>query len=590
MKKSIFMFVGLLTAMAVKSQIATWLIPPAYDMISMGLGADVFIASNGDNKTVWTFDGRQIGSTSDQLFGFSDERAVVVKPGSSVLTGAFALNGSFIPITGYQLSHAYPKYSSGYLLVQDNRFFYFVDKRGKVIQEKPWVTAYPFQNGYAACNTYQNMQKRKNPYWVLLNPKLQPVPLLYNGRAFSPDDISFASSVNDEGKAVVVAKDRVYWFEGKTATLQPLYADELETNPRNQARIDGEIAQSLFQDSDTSSVLMVRCGKAGQMSIRFDRLMAPVAFGNGSNARAFHKKTEQERTVTSPLKYRQENGKFGLNWEADEVLPPQFDRILMCIDNKAVVRLGGKYGLLKVSKDEKFRLTMNKGNDLAFRHARAESTIRVDMPASVPAEKTNIVIAPETGCVIDNTSKEMKNTTFGNYVQCNCSLRIPASLTDEVSQHTYPFHVVYDGLLSPAIPVKINAWYYRYLSVNINEAESSISQGNLSFTFNIEADHLPGEAVYPVTADLVSDSLHYDLEKLSETRYKCKVYGLPEGQNNVVVRIQEQGCPPTFCPFEVTYTKAAAKAANKGAGRGGLTIRKKKEPAQKPATTPHLEI
>lgn len=588
MKKSIFLFVGLLTAMAVKAQMATWMIRPAYDRIDIGVGADVFIAYAGDNKTIWSFDGRQLGTTADQLFRYSDQRAVTVKPNSSVLTGAFDLNGKFIPINGYNLSRAYPRYSCGYLLVQNDRYFYFVDTNGRVFDQQPYVEAYPFQNGYAACNTFENMQKRKNPYWLLLNNKLKPVVLTYNGRAVDATDVSFASSVNDENKGIVVVKDRVYYFDGKTTTLQPLFASEEETNLKLQARIGDNIGQSLFQDTDSTSVLVAHCGKAGQISIRFNSIMVPTAIVSGEHVRTFNKNVEKERTVTSPLKYRQENGKYGLYWEGEEMLPPQFEFLLYCIDNKAVVRVGGKYGMLAVAKDEKFRLTMNKGNNIAFRHQKVETTVRVDMPAKISAEKANIVIHPDAGCIIDNTSREMKNTSFGNYVQYNCSLTIPAKLTDEVSDITYPFHVVYDGLMSPAIPLTVKGWYYRYLTVNINEAESSITQGNLAFTFSIGADMLPGESPYPVTADLVSDSLRYDIEKLSETRYKCKVYNLPEGQNNVVVRIQEQGCPPTFYPFEVTYTKPAAKAAARGGGKSGLVIRKKKEPVR--PVTPHLDI
>ena len=109
MKKSIFLFVGLVAAMAAKAQMATWMIRPAYDRIDIGVGADVFIAYLGDNKTIWSFDGRQLGTTADQLFRYSDQRAVTVKPNSSVLTGAFDLNGKFIPINGYKLSRAYPR-------------------------------------------------------------------------------------------------------------------------------------------------------------------------------------------------------------------------------------------------------------------------------------------------------------------------------------------------------------------------------------------------------------------------------------------------------------------------------------------------
>jgi len=81
------------------------------------------------------------------------------------------------------------------------------------------------------------------------------------------------------------------------------------------------------------------------------------------------------------------------------------------------------------------------------------------------------------------------------------------------------------------------------------------------------------------------------LEKISETRYKCKVLALREGTNNIVVQILEQGCPPAAFPFEVTYTRPSAKGRNKSGGKEDVVIKKKTRKAGAATTpTPHLEI
>jgi len=68
---------------------------------------------------------------------------------------------------------------------------------------------------------------------------------------------------------------------------------------------------------------------------------------------------------------------------------------------------------------------------------------------------------------------------------------------------------------------------------------------------------------------------------IRETRYKCELFALAEGINNVNVNILEDGCPPSVFPFEITYVKPVKKSRNKPAIKEGVKIEKKvqtKEP------------
>lgn len=67
------------------------------------------------------------------------------------------------------------------------------------------------------------------------------------------------------------------------------------------------------------------------------------------------------------------------------------------------------------------------------------------------------------------------------------------------------------------------------------------------------------ETIYPTNINILTDSLEYEQEKLSEIRYKCKVLGLREGLNNITIQIIEQGCPPASFPLEITYTKPSLR-------------------------------
>lgn len=64
--------------------------------------------------------------------------------------------------------------------------------------------------------------------------------------------------------------------------------------------------------------------------------------------------------------------------------------------------------MLEILKDETFKLKMNKGDDIAFRHQKFETNIRADFPTFLNANKVNIEINNQTGCDIDKTSKEVR--------------------------------------------------------------------------------------------------------------------------------------------------------------------------------------
>lgn len=66
-------------------------------------------------------------------------------------------------------------------------------------------------------------------------------------------------------------------------------------------------------------------------------------------------------------------------------------------------------------------------------------------------------------------------------------------------------------------------------------------------------------------------------------RYKCKVYNVKEGKNNIIVQIKEEGCPPADYDFELEYIKPTAKSQD-----NVTIVRKKKKPVVKP--TPVLQF
>ena len=601
MKRILVIAVLSLAINVVKGQLAQWIIPPAYDRIDMASGADLIMADSSGVKTLWTLDGRRLATTKNWLYPFAEGFAVSTKGNSNQIDGFYDTKGHFTRLDGCQTVNEHPYFAGGHLLVKSGYYFRYSDTKGQLAEGK-YTKAYPFANGYASCFTYTNLLKNKGPHGILLTSDLEQVAFAYDGHLFDEEDIEFTSSVNDEYVGVVIVKRRVYLFNGKDKSLTPVMANQGGTDLKNQAKLEDELAMCLIKETDSTQVLTAKCGKVGMVKIRFNDFLVPLSIKTPDKELTWKPNVKPGRSVSSPLKTSVTNGRTGLYWKDREVLPPQLDKVESCIDNIAFACMSGKYGALKVYQDETFQITINKGNPVNFRHQKFETTLRVDLPHQVSAKDCTIEMADGAGCEIDFTSCEKKNTEFGNYLQYNSVLNIPDDLPDEMSDGpqntiTYPTTILYNGLRSPQIPVKVKAWHHKYFNADVYDSDISITDGLLSFVLNIFADRYPNEPVYPMTVLIdVGDSLLWDLEKVSESRYKCKVWTIPEGTTNIVVQVKELGCPPASFNFEVTYVKPTPKVHNKPAVKENIVIKKKPRPVSKPTTAPptkpqpHLDI
>ena len=562
-----------------------------YDDIHMAAGIDAIITDSANTKTLWSYDGKRLATTTNEIFEFRENLSVSTVPGTANIACVFKSNGESIKIENCNVAHAYPYYSCGKLLVQEGIYYRFVGVDGSFNGGK-YTKAYPYFNDYASCQTFLNMEKQKDPYFLLVNKNEEMVKFSFNGKNFDTDDIEFISSVNDENLAIVVLKHKLYKFNGADGSLSPVFASEDETNLKNQAKLDGDLNMCYKKVDDNIYVLTAKCGKNGEVSFEFDNMLKPVSFTTNGETKKYSVREEVKREFTSPLRMEPEGNLYGIYWESEVMLPAQFEKLSTCFENKAFVKLNGKFGMLAIDKDAKFSLKINKGNDVAFLHQKFETAVRVDMPSYILSDKTYLEIDPSCGIELDKTSREMKNTESGNFVEYNCVLNIPENLPDEIEEISYPIQVVYNGLKSPVINHKINAWFYKKFEVEEDETQRHVEHGTLTFVFNIKNAQLDGSIV-KFDVSVLADTLSVQREdKMSETRYKYKVDGLNEGINNIVVQILEQGCPPASFPFEVEYHKPVAKTKTKPAEHEKVVIKKKAKVQQPTPThsTPRLEI
>lgn len=561
-----------------EAQIARWLIPPLYDKISLISGIDAVMTDSAGIKMVWTFAGKRLITSKDDLFPFKEGRSLALKHGTDSITTIYKESGESINVAGCSVAHSFPYYSNGKLLVLHGENYKYIDSNGALLSGS-YESAYPYFNGYATCDTYLNMEKKKDIVHLLIDNNGKPCEFSFQGKEFDTDDIQFVSSVNYEDIAIIVIKQRVYFYNAKEKKLTPIMIKDVQSpNLKKQAKITSDISQCFLQNADSTYTLTAKCGKIDVVSIDFDTMKRPQRIKRNDVENVYRKIKEEAKLRKSELKTTKENGMIGLYWNNEkEILPPQFEEVISCFDNKALVKIKGKVGMLEILKDEGFKLKMNKGNDIAFRHQKFETNIRADFPTFLNANKVNIEINNQTGCDIDKTSKESKNTENGNYVQYNCVLNIPPDLPDELTTIEFPVTILYEGIKSSTIPFKVNAWHYKYFVVDIDDSQTALEKGTVSFVFNINAERIANDGIYPTTVKIITDSLSYEYEKMSEVRYKCKVYSLREGVNNIVIQVLEQGCPPASFPFEVEYHKPIARSKNKPAEKEKVTIKKKEK-------------
>lgn len=582
MKKALISLSLVLSCLSMNAQMTRWIMQPGYDKIYIASGAPLLISDSLDTSSIWSIKGKKIAVTNDVIHPFKEGLSVTTKKNSEEITGFFNSQGKFTSLKNYSVTYDEPFFRDGFLLVQSNNRYCFININGEEERFGYYAKMYPFNNGFATCFTYEQVDKLKNPYYTYVTADNSPITFSYNNKVFDKKDVEFLSSVNDEGVGIAIIKHKVYLFDKNARKLEPVFANKTETNIKRQVSVDGELNEYLMDMKD-SIIIRGKGSKTEFVRFNFDKFLRPTKIYYADRTEEYKHKTVKAEKYSSPFSPFKSNEKYGLNYKDETVLPEQFDEIGFCLNDFAVVRIDDKWGMLTFDPNLKYRLIMHNGKDIAFRHKDVATTIKLELPVIISADKCRFDVDEKHGCIIDKISLETKNTENGNYVQYNCNLTIPDSLPDVITEIQYPVQITYDGLKYPIVPIKTKAWHYKYINVDLDETETTLEQGNVSFTINISADKQPGENDYPFEVEIKTDSLQTELAKISETRYKCKLFALAEGINNVNINILENGCPPSVFPFEITYIKPVKKSRNKPEVKEEVKIEKKvkaKEPAK----------
>ena len=610
MTRSFFLIFCLITSViTMKGQIAKWLIQPEYDNISIADNQDIIITELNGVKQLWDFNGQQLSSkgVNDIIHPFSEGYAVVTSHDGGKITGFYNTNGAFTSLNS-MVAHSSTQFNDGYLLTQNGEYYGFVDTHGTV-RRNNLIEAQPFSSGYASCRAYKNFEKKKDPYPMLLSANnLEEVVFNYNGNVIKNDDVDFISSVNHDDIGIVIIKDKVYLFNGQSRNLSPLYASKNGSADKKDKQVK---IQSLPEITGNGLQIMAY-DKQRTVSINFDDMLAPVSirFANGET-QDYNKPVVPPRVFTSELRPTQERynpqSDYGLNWGEDiEVLPPQLQRIGVCFDNNAIVQLNGKWGLLRVFKDESFDVSLNKGNYIAFKHKTTDVPIRLNVPARISTAKTKLEIVNNgndediSSCRLFSQTAKATQSYDGilpGYIDYECELDYPPYIPDEISKDDmsmneikYQAQVAYENLKSPIILIKTYGWQYKYITPI--KSEEVIQNGNYSCKIELKRDKDPGEQTYPIEVTINSDTLFNEITKISDNLYTVTVNGLNEGVNTFEVTLSEgdDEIPiDTSFEIEVTYEKPSRKITTPQPVKSTIRPKKVKRSAVKQKNSPKKE-
>ena len=182
MKKVLILLTLFISCLATNAQMTRWIMQPSYDRIYIASGAPLLISDSLDTSSIWSIKGKKIAVTNDVIHPFKEDLSVTTKKNSEEVTGFFNSQGKFTSLKNYSVAYNEPFFRDGYLLVKSGSRFCFINKNGEEEEFGTFVKLYPFNNGYATCFTYEQLDKLKNPYYTYITADNNPVTFTYNNK------------------------------------------------------------------------------------------------------------------------------------------------------------------------------------------------------------------------------------------------------------------------------------------------------------------------------------------------------------------------------------------------------------------------
>ena len=565
-------FVSIITS--VDAQIAKWIVHPSYDHIEM-LECGLMKVSMDGKFGLLNDAGKEILPLKyDSITAFKEDRALLFK--NNAFCAIVDTQGQIIDVTykRYIALKDCPFYSSGYLLVKKDNQYLFIDTKGAEAYG-PFAEAFPFWEDFACVKSYVNIRKNlEDTFYEYI--KVGEGPVTFSD--INKNDISFLSSFHN-GKSLGVIKKRFYMIDATSYEMTPLSIDST-LNKKSLVIASEKTIVPLFNDGNYIIT-------APNGTFTFDtymRLAQMNLTGNELITYTFDQKSAPKHS--SLFSVMGNNNSFGLDYKGQNILPPQFEKVISLKNDLAVVKLNGKCGVINIDNKNHIRFKLNNNEHIGFTHQYYETMLAVMLPSYIKCSSA-VVASKSADCEIQIETRTENENVEGNTLGYKCRLTIPQDLADTLMMHTYRYALKYDGLTSIDYAVNIPEWYVKYYEVELKNTNMLL---NPTDSVNIEFDLIKtdvarnDETNYYKEVELASPNYagKLNLNKITENHFSFRLSASEQEQVMFSVKIKERGCPPIEYPFEIVFVKPKPKEKNK---QTTVTINavRKKQP-EKPST------
>lgn len=559
------MFVGILAS--VDAQIAKWLVRPNYDYIEM--------LDCGLMKTFMSGKIGLLNDTGTEILPLKYDSITTFKEGCALLfnNNAFCavvnMQGHVTDVADrhYIVSKNNQFYSFGYLLVKKGNQYFFIDPEG-VEAYGPFAEAYPFFDGIARVKSYVNVQKNvEDTYYEYIKAGEGPVFLPETDKG----DINFLSSFHN-GKAIAVVKKRFYNIDAASYEMTPLSVDSTLNKKSLVVAPEKKIVPLINEGN-----YMVTAKNGIFTFDTYMRLARMELLENEPQNYPF--KQEVAKKHPSSFSIIANNNIFGLDYKGQNILPPQFEKVISLKDELAIVKSDKKCGVITVDNKNHIRFKLNNNEHIGFTHQYYETMLAVMLPSYIKCSSA-VVASKSSDCEIQIETRTENENVEGNTLGYKCRLSIPQDLADTLMTHSYRYALKYDGLTSVDYIVSIPEWYVKYYEVELKNTSLSL---NPTDSVNVEFDLIKtdvarnDESNYYKEVELVS--LNYEgeltLNKITENHYSFRLSGIDQERIMFSVKITERGCPSIEYPFEMVFVKPKPREKNKKTTVTISAVRKK---------------
>ena len=535
------------------AQMASWCISPEYDKVEL-IGTDMYRTEKDGMTSLWTLKGKKIADmTGSKLMPFKDGVAVVVDATDpTLLKSVINSKGGTTDLSkyGYRINPDYPYYSDGYLLVQNQQDYIFINKEGQSTFG-PFAMAYPFSDGVASVRAYEGADRdNKNLFWAYVSENFPSFPEDYKF-----DEIVFNSSFSG-GKAVAVMGKDAYLLSIDSAmniTMRPIYFSETQ-DPKNLVTVNKKDL-----DGEWNNDVLTIQGKNSML--QFDKNLRPTAvkFMDAPNITFQSNDTSTEKLVTVLEPFTDKNDLKGIKMDGTTYLSGQFDDITSCLGNQAIVTTkNGEQGVVRIDKEGGIQLRLNNNENIGFSHRHAIVKLTGTFPSDINIDRAVLISCSPDCEILPETRKETKNIEC-NTLSYDCRLTIPENLSDTLQNHDYFYAVSYDGLTSVSHKVTVPEWYMQFYEIDFGKTAFKLNgQNSLNVDFELtKSDMAPNDGNnYFKSVELISeDSVAAPvLNKINENRYSFTLPIAGRDRAALAVRITEAGCPSIEYPFAINFS------------------------------------